>query len=161
VQRRACRALLRAAVVVAVTAASLVALAAPAAAHSTLESSDPAAGSSVPASPRHIVLTFSEDPDAKLSLVGVIDSSGATVPGVSAPEAVPDEKLQLRVTPSRPLDDGVYTVNWRVVSAVDGHVETVSARSPRRAARSSSSCSTRRRGSARWRRRANGCSTRA
>jgi copper transport protein len=124
VQRRACRALLRAAVVVAVTAASLVALAAPAAAHSTLESSDPAAGSSVPASPRHIVLTFSEDPDAKLSLVGVIDSSGATVPGVSAPEAVPDEKLQLRVTPSRPLDDGVYTVNWRVVSAVDGHVET-------------------------------------
>ena len=39
-------------------------------------------------------------------------------------EAVPGEKLQLRVTPSRPLADGVYTVNWRVVSAVDGHVET-------------------------------------
>ena len=28
------------------------------------------------------------------------------------------------VTPSDPLVDGVYTVNWRVVSAVDGHVET-------------------------------------
>lgn len=115
--------MLRAAVVVAVTATSLVALAAPAAAHSALESSDPAAGSSVPTSPRRIVLTFSEAPDVKLSLVGVLDSSGAAVPGVSAPEAVPGDDLQLRVTPSRPLADGVYTVNWRVVSAVDGHVE--------------------------------------
>jgi copper transport protein len=117
------RTTLRAALVVAVTVAALVTLAAPAVAHSALESSDPAAGSSVPTSPRHIALTFSEDPDAELSLVGVIDSGGATVPGVSAPEAVPGERRQLRVTPSRPLDDGVYTVNWRVVSAVDGHVE--------------------------------------
>jgi len=110
--------------VVAALAAAFVAGPAPSAfAHAGLESSDPAAGSSVPASPRHIVLVFSEDPDAELSLVRVLDATGATVPGVSAPQAVPDEGLQLRVTPARPLADGVYTVNWRVVSAVDGHVE--------------------------------------
>ena len=51
-------------------------------------------------------------------------ASGATVPGVSAPQAVPGDKQSLRVTPSTPLADGTYTVNWRAVSAVDGHVES-------------------------------------
>ena len=78
----------------------------------------------MPASPRHIVLTFSEAPDVKLSLVRVLDGDGAAVPGVSAPQAVPGDKQSLRVTPSTPLADGTYTVNWRVVSAVDGHVES-------------------------------------
>ena len=100
------------------------ALPAAAAAHSALESSDPAADSSVPISPRQIVLTFSEAPDVKLSLVRVIDARGAAVPGVTAPEAVPGDKQSLAVTPSDPLADGVYTVNWRAVSSVDGHVES-------------------------------------
>ena len=94
------------------------------AAHAALESSDPAADSSVPVSPRQIVLTFSEAPDAKLSLVRVFDARGATVPGVSAPQAVPGDKLSLRVVPATPLADGTYTVNWRAVSAVDGHVQS-------------------------------------
>ena len=68
------------------------------------------------------MLTFSEAPDVKLSLVRVVDASGAAVPGVSAPQAVPGDPLSLQVTPSQPLADGVYTVNWRAVSAVDGHV---------------------------------------
>ena len=101
-----------------------VALPAAAAAHSALESSDPAADSSVPVSPRQIVLTFSEAPDPKLSLVRVIDADGATVPGVSKPQSVPRDKQSLAVTPSVPLADGVYTVNWRAVSSVDGHVES-------------------------------------
>jgi copper transport protein len=100
------------------------ALPAAAAAHSALESSDPAADSSVPVSPRQIVLTFSEAPDVKLSLVRVLDADGAAVPGVTAPEAVPGDKQSLSVTPSEPLADGVYTVNWRAVSSVDGHVES-------------------------------------
>jgi copper transport protein len=100
------------------------ALPAAAAAHSALESSDPAADSTVPTSPRHIVLTFSEAPDVKLSLVRVLDGAGATAPGVSAPQAVPGDKRSLQVTPSTPLPDGTYTVNWRAVSAVDGHVES-------------------------------------
>jgi copper transport protein len=95
-----------------------------AAAHAALESSRPAANSSVPTSPRRIVLTFSEAPDVKLSLVRVLDENGATVPGVSAPQAVPGDKQSLQVTPATPLADGAYTVNWRAVSAVDGHVES-------------------------------------
>jgi len=107
-------------------AAALCAAAFPAvaAAHSSLESSEPAAGASVATSPVRIVLAFSEAPEVKLSLIRVLDSAGATAPGVSAPQAVKDDPAQLEVILSRPLADGVYTVNWRVVSAVDGHVKT-------------------------------------
>lgn len=101
-----------------------LALPAAAAAHAVLESSDPAADSSVAAPPEHVVLTFSEAPAVDLSLVRVLDESGATVPGLGAPEAVPGEPHALRVTPSQALAEGVYTVNWRVVSAIDGHVES-------------------------------------
>ena len=37
---------------------------------------------------------------------------------------MPGDKLSLRVVPATPLADGTYTVNWRAVSAVDGHVES-------------------------------------
>jgi copper transport protein len=111
---------------VAVAAATAAAAALPtaAAAHAVLQSSSPAANASVPASPPRIVLTFSEAPDAKLSLVKVIGADGAPVPGVSAPQAVPGDKLSLQVVPATPLADGTYTVNYRTVSSVDGHVQT-------------------------------------
>ena len=95
-----------------------------AAAHSALENSDPPADSSVATSPEHIVLTFSEEPDSSLSLVRVLDADGATVSGMSEPEPVPGKPRALRVTPSQPLANGVYTVNWRAVSTVDGHVKS-------------------------------------
>jgi len=107
--------------------AAVVCLAAPvptASAHAGLESSDPAAGSSIAASPKAIVLTFAEDPDPALSLVRVVDANGTTVPGVSAVEAVPGEPLSLQATLTQSLGQGVYTVNWRSVSAADGHVES-------------------------------------
>ena len=94
-----------------------------AAAHSVLESSQPAADSTVQTSPRRIVLTFSEAPDVKLSLVRLIDAQGAPVPGVSAPQPVPGDKLSMQVVPATPLVDGTYTVNYRAISAVDGHVD--------------------------------------
>jgi len=107
--------------------AALACLAAPvptASAHAGLESSDPAAGSSVSSSPQAIVLTFAEDPDPALSLVRLLDADGKTVPGVSAVETVPGEPLALQATLTRSLGQGVYTVNWRSVSAEDGHVES-------------------------------------
>ena len=104
-------------------AAAALLLPAAAAAHSSLESSNPASGESVPASPRRIVLTFSEAPDPKLSLIKVLDAEGDVVPGVSAPQAVPGAKTSLEVVPDKPLADGTYTVNWRAVSTVDGHVD--------------------------------------
>ena len=45
-------------------------------------------------------------------------------PGSPRRRPSPVRSSQLQVTPSRPLPTGVYTVNWRVVSAVDGHVES-------------------------------------
>lgn len=95
----------------------------PALAHAGLTSSDPASGSSVQKSPTRIVVTFAEDPDPALSLVRLLDADGTTVPGVSAVKAVPGKPLELQVSLSQALGRGVYTVNWRSVSAVDGHVQ--------------------------------------
>jgi copper transport protein len=91
-------------------------------AHAELTSTDPASGSTVAQSPPKVVMTFSENPDPKASLVRILDSSGRTVPGVSPVAAVPGRPLELQVTLSSALGKGVYTVNWRSVSAVDGHV---------------------------------------
>ena len=91
-------------------------------AHANLTSTVPASGSSVAQSPKTIVMTFSENPDPKLSLVRVLDTNGHVVPGVSSVQPVPGKPLELQVALSKPLAKGVYTVNWRSVSAVDGHV---------------------------------------
>jgi copper transport protein len=104
--------------------AAAAALPAAAAAHAVLESSSPAANASVPASPARIVLTFSEAPDAKLSLVKVFGADGAPVAGVTAPQPVAGDKLSLQVLPTTSLADGAYTVNYRAVSSVDGHVDS-------------------------------------
>ena len=95
-------------------------LAGSAAAHSLPQSSDPSAGANLASSPTAVTITFGERPDPKLSTIKVLDSHGNTVSaGPSA--AVPSDSLQLAVT-LRPLPPGVYTVAWRTVSAVDGHL---------------------------------------
>jgi len=91
-------------------------------AHAGLVSSVPSAGSSLQQSPQKIVMTFAENPDPKLTLVRILDANGRTVPGVSPVEAVPGRPLELQVGLSTGLAKGVFTVNWRSVSAVDGHV---------------------------------------
>jgi len=111
-------------VVAALAALACLAASVPSAsAHAGLESSDPAAGSSVSTSPKAIILTFAEDPDPDRSLVRILDEHGRTVPGVSPVEAVPGKPLELHVTLSSTLGTGVYSVNWRSVSATDGHVD--------------------------------------
>jgi copper transport protein len=90
-----------------------------AAAHALLQSSDPAAGSTVASAPSVVTLGFGEAPDPKLSSVKVLDASGQSV--ASGPAvAVPGQPDKLRVPLGR-LQDGVYTVAWRTVSVVDGH----------------------------------------
>lgn len=93
-------------------------------AHASLVSSVPAEGSAVQQSPATVVLTFAEDPDPNRSLVQILDEHGRTVPGVSPVEAVPGKPLEVQVTLSSTLGTGVYSVNWRSVSAVDGHVDS-------------------------------------
>jgi copper transport protein len=109
----------RAAVVALILGAALV-VPGTASAHALLQSADPAAGSTVATPPQAVTLTFGEAADPRLSSVRVRDTGGqdvATGPG----QAVPGHPDQLRVS-LKPLPDGVYSVSWRTVSAVDGHV---------------------------------------
>jgi len=114
--------LLRAGLLAAVLAlAGIGVLASPADAHALLERSYPAAGASLPRAPHAMLLYFTEAPDPSLSTVILLDSSGQTVPGVGKPTVAPGDAQELRATLPR-LADGVYTVNWRTLSKVDGHV---------------------------------------
>jgi len=101
--------------------AILVMMAAPAGAHALRTASDPADGAVLKQPPTQVVITFTERPDPNLSSIKVLDSSGATKAGQGKPEAVPGQPTQLRI-PVPGLSDGVYTVSWRTVSKVDGHL---------------------------------------
>jgi copper transport protein len=89
-------------------------------AHALLHASDPAAGSTLANAPDAVTLTFGETPDLRLTSVKVLDTGGTD--HVSGPPQVPsDPPASIRV-PIGALPDGVYTVSWRTVSAVDGHI---------------------------------------
>lgn len=89
-------------------------------AHALLERSVPAGGAVLQSAPADVTLTFTEVPEPSLSVVHVLDSAGRHVdPGGAQP--VPGAPLELRV-PLGALSNGVYTVTWRTVSRVDGHV---------------------------------------
>ncbi|TME10994.1 MAG: hypothetical protein E6I65_07450 [Chloroflexi bacterium] len=89
-------------------------------AHALLHASDPPAGSTLGSAPSVVTLTYGETPDVRLTSVKVLDSSGNDhVAGLI--EALTDPPNSIRV-PIGPLADGAYTVSWRTVSAVDGHV---------------------------------------
>jgi copper transport protein len=90
------------------------------AAHALLRGASPAAGATLGTAPAEVRLTFSETPDIRLTSIKVLDTGGAD--HASGPvEAVADPTASARV-PVGALRDGVYTVSWRTVSAVDGHI---------------------------------------
>lgn len=64
-------------------------------------------------------MTFTEPPEPALSVIHVLGPGGRLMERVAARE-VPGNPLGLQV-PIAPLVDGVYTVTWRAVSALDGH----------------------------------------
>lgn len=88
-------------------------------AHAGLRFSSPLEGATLGDTPSTVQLTLGEKPEPSLSSIHVIDTSGATY-DVGRPAPVPGDPLSLSIA-VRPLGTGVYTVNWRVVSAVDGH----------------------------------------
>ncbi len=92
----------------------------PADAHALLRSSSPRDGSSVQREPAAVSLTFTERPDPDLSAVTVIGPGRMKLSGPARP--VPGRPSTLRVPLRRGGGRGVYTVQWRTVSAVDGHV---------------------------------------
>ena len=117
------RSLVLGAVAAALIVGALAVWAPQAQAHASLKTSDPAANASLATSPSQILLTFTEPPDPSLSIVKVVDASGKPAPGVGAAQSVSGQSAELSVPVRKPLPKGVYTVNWRSVSAVDGHVE--------------------------------------
>ncbi len=81
--------------------------------------SNPAAGSGLESTPTAIKLTFSEVPDPSLASIKVTDGDGAPV-AVEPAEPVTGDPHTLSVRVPN-LSKGVYTVDWRVVSRIDGH----------------------------------------
>jgi methionine-rich copper-binding protein CopC len=87
----------------------------PAVAHAILMTSDPAAGSSIPAGPRHIVLHYNSRIDqarSRLELRGA-----GTPPVVLKIGPASSDALATDVT----LRPGAWTLRWQVL-AVDGHI---------------------------------------
>jgi copper transport protein len=107
----------------ALLAALLSGLAAPSAfGHAALVGAQPEIGADISPSapPAEVRLSFSEQPEASLSEIQVL-LPGGTAEQIGRPGPVPGDPLSLRV-PVRSLPPSVYTVSWKVVSAVDGHV---------------------------------------
>ena len=103
----------------AATVAACVALllgAAPAFAHTRLESSDPADGSSVDAAPESVSLTFNEDIPAEFATMSVVGPDGTNYQ--SGPVSAADGQVSTAVSPLGPA--GRYEIGYRVVSD-DGH----------------------------------------
>jgi copper transport protein len=99
--------------------AAVLATAGTASAHALYRSSSPPANALLKKAPSDVTITFTEQPDPKLSFIQVLSSSGTNV-AKGAVQAVPGQPTELR-TGLGSVPDGVYTVTWRTVSKEDGH----------------------------------------
>jgi copper transport protein len=88
-------------------------------AHAMLVDADPAANSVVPASPPNLVLFFSEAVDPASISLRILDSQQQPIAGVGDPRL--DDSRQVLTVSLPPLEPDTYTVDFAVVSAVDGH----------------------------------------
>jgi copper transport protein len=86
-------------------------------AHAMLLSSEPAAGSHLPASPARLRLLFSEQVDATLGSLSIVDGSGHTD---SLAVSNDPHDVHALIAPVKALRSGEYRVVWHIVSA-DGH----------------------------------------
>ncbi len=92
-----------------------------AAAHALLRQSDPEDGAELSQAPAAVTVTFTEEPEAQFAVIQLLDTAGKPVAGTGPVTTVPGQPTTLRLTLGR-VGSGVYTVAWRVVSRVDGHV---------------------------------------
>jgi copper resistance protein C len=99
------------AIVLAVATTTLVA-------HMKADKSEPAADSTVSASPAKVQVWFSQAPDAKLSKLEVAGPAGPVKLG--AIEIAKDKSITAKVTGS--LANGKYSVKWQAAGD-DGHVQ--------------------------------------
>jgi copper transport protein len=90
-------------------------------AHALLAKSEPAPGATLGRSPGSVLLRFTERPDLRLTSIRVLDSSGTDHATGEVFEGDPAGTNAAGIL-TNDLPDGVYTVSWRTVSAVDGHI---------------------------------------
>jgi len=95
----------------------LCVVASPAIAHGVLEGASPPPNASLQSSPDEVLLSFSEAADPAFTSAVVVDRDGRVV---SDPSRLSADGRRLTAA-LQPLAVGVYTVRWRVLSAVDGH----------------------------------------
>ena len=89
-------------------------------AHSQLVSSSPGAGQVVATSPTQIRLVFSEPIEGRYTSLDLLDGTGKQLlGGVGSVDPADPNALIVQVVD--PLPSGVYSINWRAVSASDGH----------------------------------------
>lgn len=94
----------------------------PAFAHALLLRSNPAANAVLAQPPVQVELFFSEGVDGTLSSIKVYNTSGTEV---DVGDVRVDASDPTRMTVSlHTIGDGVYTVTWKAVSAIDGHQTT-------------------------------------
>jgi len=91
-------------------------------AHAELASSVPAANASVTTSPRQLVLTFTEPIDPANSSLTLLGPDGKPVAGSGGLRVNEAATAATETVPT--LAPGIYTVNYQVTSAADGHVTT-------------------------------------
>lgn len=101
-------------------AAVMLAVAGSVAAHSLLLESAPAAGATLTAPPRELVLRFNNRIEAALSRVRLLDEHGRAQPLVVRVAGGTADRLTAAVPP---LGPGRWQVEWQVLS-MDGHVVT-------------------------------------
>jgi copper transport protein len=99
--------------------ACLFAVPAPLLAHAELVSSDPLPNASLVEAPAAVSMTFSEPIDATNASVRVLDAQLRALDGVGT-VTVDGSGTMARVD-LPPLEPGVYTVSYQVISTVDGH----------------------------------------
>src|SRR5687768_12167283 len=94
----------------------------PAHAHAVFARSNPAPNAVLVQSPVQVEIYFTETLQPGLSLISVYNSNGQTV---DLGDARIDSSDATRMTVSlRALADGVYTVSWKALSTIDGHLTT-------------------------------------
>jgi len=89
-----------------------------AAAHASLKSSNPEAGTTLAAAPKEIVLTFNEKVEEAFSTITLADGEGKAVAADKAKVDAANPAILRLTAPS--LAAGSYTVTW-AVAGHDGH----------------------------------------
>lgn len=123
----------RAALWVVLAVLALLGVPGTATAHANLVGSDPAANAVVGSMPPELILWFTETPELRFSEVQVIGPDGERAdngdlhvhgadPRIRGIDARPGDPRVLGITTKPNLPGGTYTVVWKVLSSVDGHV---------------------------------------